>query len=151
MVNHGHVWLGCSRRWRSRHRGDVCDLLVEEGFEAIACASGADAFQAIQQRTPELVILDLQMERSDSDLSVVQLMRLQPATIATPVILYSADGRTLREKQEYLRQQHCTVLEKPFNLHELLSMIESDIPAQAHAVSNGVVVHPQPMLKPSTD
>jgi len=90
------------------------------------------------------------MERSDSDLSVVQLMRLQPATIATPVILYSAHGRTLREKQEYLRQQHCTVLEKPLNLHELLSMIESDIPAQAHAVSNGVVVHSQPMLKPST-
>ena len=128
----------------------VCDLLIDEGFEAIACASGTEAFQAIQTRPPNLVILDLQMERSDSGLSVIQLMRLQTDTIATPVILYSADGRTLREKQDYLRQQYCTVLEKPFGLHELLVMIETHMPAQTYAVGDGSIVHPRPILKPST-
>lgn len=90
------------------------------------------------------------MERSDSGLGIIQLMRLQPATITTPVILYSADGRTLREKQDYLRQQQCTVLEKPFNLHELLALIVAHMPAQTCAVGDVEVAYPQPMLRPST-
>jgi DNA-binding response OmpR family regulator len=51
------------------------------------------------------------------------MMRLDPETVNIPVIVTSADSRTLREKEHNLRAHNCQVLEKPFDLDELLSMV----------------------------
>src|SRR4051812_37712197 len=70
-----------------------------------------------------LVILDMQMEQPDSGLVVLELIRLDPTTEHIPVIKCSADQQFLRAKEDQLRAHRCDVLEKPYSLSELLTLI----------------------------
>jgi len=101
----------------------LMELLTEEGYETLAAFSGADAFQLIRERRPDLVIIDMQIEQRDTGLKVLELMRLGPMTKTIPAIVCSADGRFLHEKEAHLRAHYCEVLEKPFNLGELLAKV----------------------------
>jgi two-component system, OmpR family, response regulator ResD len=98
--------------------------LSDEGYHTVCCFSGKDAFEAVQKDKPQLVILDMQMEKPDAGLDVVQMMRIDPDTATIPVIICSADAVFLREKQHQLKAHGCETLEKPFNLDELLTLIE---------------------------
>jgi two-component system phosphate regulon response regulator PhoB len=102
-------------------------LLAEEGYETVAAFSGTDAFQVIKEQQPDLVIIDMQMEQRDTGLRVLELMRLSPETKTIPAIICSADGRFLHEKALHLRAHHCEILEKPFNLVELLAKVRKFI------------------------
>jgi CheY-like chemotaxis protein len=97
------------------------DLLREEGYITVCCSSGVEAQGVIQREQPDLVICDLQMERRDAGIRVVQDMRRHPATTTTPVILYSADSTSLRQQAADLDDSYCTVFAKPFALDTLLA------------------------------
>jgi CheY-like chemotaxis protein len=101
----------------------LVDLLADEGYAAFSCFSGAEAHEAIQRKKPDLVILDMQMEQLDSGLIVLELIRLDPTTEQIPVIMCSADGQFLREKKDQLQAHRCDVLEKPYTLSELLTLM----------------------------
>jgi CheY-like chemotaxis protein len=96
------------------------ELFTEEGYDTVCCFSGKEAYQAIQRELPDFVILDMQMEQRDAGIIVLSMMRLNPTTVNIPVIICSANGLFLREKQPQLQGYHCDVLEKPFILSELL-------------------------------
>ena len=99
------------------------DLLADEGYQALLCGDGQDAYSLIWREQPDLVILDIRMEGGDVGLKILQLMRLNPATKQLPVIVCSADGRLLEEQQERLRDRGCEMVEKPFDVDELLRKI----------------------------
>jgi len=44
-----------------------------------------------------------------------------------PVIVSSADSRLLREKAELLREKGCEILEKPFNLDDLVTKVDEAV------------------------
>ena len=46
-------------------REPLCRLLKSEGFEVLSAADGTEAFDALQQGTPDLVLLDVMMPRMD--------------------------------------------------------------------------------------
>src|SRR5436190_287660 len=85
------------------------ELLTDEGYQAFICFSGDEAHARIHRETPDLVILDMQMEQRDSGLIVLELLRLDPVTENIPIIMCSADGQFLREKAEQLRAHNCEV------------------------------------------
>ncbi len=100
------------------------DLLQDEGYDTICCYSGKEAYEIIFREMPVFVILDMQMEQVDAGMVALQMMRLNPDMKDIPVLICSADGAFLRSKQEQLQLHRCQVLEKPFDILEVLTIIE---------------------------
>lgn len=107
-------------------------LLGEEGFEVVPCALGVDAHATIARERPDVVLLDLRLEESRTGLAVLEAIRDDPRTRDTAVIMCSGDVYFLREHAEDLRARRCGIIEKPFDITELLAMIRGiTIPATA--------------------
>ncbi len=103
------------------------DVLEDAGYEVSLHREGAQAHPQVKEEQPDLIILDIRMEHPDSGWLVLELLRLDPATADLPVIVCSADTLALKAKDEMLRRQGCEVLEKPFDLDMLLSMVDEKI------------------------
>jgi CheY-like chemotaxis protein len=108
-------------------------LLADEGYPGTFWATGEDAYEMIRDRRPAVVVLDIRMERPDSGLKVLEMVRLDRRTAAIPVIVCSADHAFLREREAHLRSLGCDTLAKPFTLDALLERIAARIgPPAAH-------------------
>ena len=101
------------------------DFLTQEGYRTAIWKEGDMAYAMIKDHKPRLVILDIRMERPDTGWMVLELMRLDPVTARIPVIICSADTQRIREKEAYLREKGCDVLEKPFLLEDLLGKVQA--------------------------
>lgn len=115
------------------------ELLSLEGYRTMIWTEGDTAFEAIRQRMPNLVVLDIRMEHPETGWQVLELLRLDPETVGIPVIVTSADTRTLREKEANLRAHNCQVLEKPFDLDELLLMVRNALAGSGAGEGAGTV------------
>jgi CheY-like chemotaxis protein len=104
--------------------GLMSDLLKDEGYETIPHKVGDTAYAMIRDKQPDLVVLDIRLEHRDSGLVTLDLMRLDPRTAHIPVIICSADARFLRDKEAHFRAKGCLSIEKPFNLEELLALVD---------------------------
>lgn len=103
------------------------ELLTDAGYDVSLYKEGVVAHQQILRNPPELVILDIRMEKPDTGWQVLEMLRLHPATANIPVIVCSADVHQLRSKREMLQQQGYDSLEKPFDLDTLLSIVNQKI------------------------
>jgi len=103
------------------------DLLTEEGYRTAIWKEGDKAYEMIKEHRPVLVVLDIRMEHPDTGWMVLELMRLDPETAHIPVIICSADTQRIREKEAYLREKGCAILEKPFLLADLLEKVSAFI------------------------
>ncbi len=103
------------------------DLLSDEGYETTIMKISSEVFEKIKELQPNLVILDIWMQRADSGWEVLNLIRLDPATAEIPVIVCSTDVRDLEAKEVLLRSLNCDILPKPFNLELLLDKVNEAI------------------------
>jgi DNA-binding NtrC family response regulator len=99
------------------------DLLSLEGYRTIICREGDRAYGMIKETRPDLVILDVRLDHAEQGWTILELVRLDPATAQIPVIVCSADARFLREKATTLHGLRCDTLEKPFDLNTLLEKV----------------------------
>jgi CheY-like chemotaxis protein len=106
----------------------VCDLLNDEGYATLCLYQGVDAHTALKARSPALLILDIWMETATAGLDVLTLLRQDPATADIPVILCSARAQVLADNAERFRAQGCIILEKPFELDELVRLVATFAP-----------------------
>lgn len=104
-------------------------LLREEGYEVSLQIEGDSAYPRIREVRPDLVILDIRMEHPETGWEVLNLLRLDPETTDLPVVVCSADSQFLREKAAHLREKNCDILEKPFDLPDLLNRVEAVVGA----------------------
>ena len=100
------------------------ELLTDESYTTVLLHEGSSAYDMIRKQHPDLVILDLRLEHPEAGWKTLQLLRLDPETNDIPVILCSADTNALREKEDWLKQRDIKVLEKPFNLDDMLKMVK---------------------------
>jgi CheY-like chemotaxis protein len=103
------------------------ELLADEGYQAVCCEKGHEAQCLIRTAQPDVVILDIRLEHPESGLTILELLRLVPATKDIPVIVCSADTPFLRTNEARLRQYQCAILEKPFDVDELFEIISGFI------------------------
>jgi two-component system NtrC family response regulator len=116
---------------------NVSELLVEEGFEAVAASNGVDAVALAKARAPDLVVCDIAMPRMDG-YQVLSALRAHPSTTLLPFIFLSAraERNEVRAGMNLGADDYVT---KPFQLPELLDAIRarlqrvSALNAQAHA------------------
>ena len=65
------------------------------------------------------------MDRAENGWDILNLIKLDPDTEDTPVLVCSADVRALHAQTENFAREDIRSLEKPFNLDALLAHIEA--------------------------
>lgn len=100
-------------------RMDLEIILQEEGYEVFATADGWAALAAIEEKAPDLVLVDLMMPVMDGYSFMAELYR-RGLREQFPVLLVSAAGRA-RDAAAWVMADD--FMEKPFDLDALLARV----------------------------
>jgi CheY-like chemotaxis protein len=101
--------------------------LARAGYCVRCAADGQEAWEAIEQECPDLLITDLQMPRLGG-LELIERLRQRPDTRHLPVIVLSAKGFELKPQELAEKWGVLAVVGKPFSPRELLRLVESAAP-----------------------
>ncbi len=100
----------------------VAIKLRNNGFDVITCENGAQALKIASKAKPNVIVTDFQMPVM-TGLELVENLRKQPDTAEIPVIMLTARGFAIEDRQkEELNISVC--LSKPFSPRELLQSVE---------------------------
>ena len=103
------------------------DLLCAAGYETIRCMRGDEAYALIRTTQPHLILLDLMLERPSAGEQMLGMLQIDPRTKHIPVIICSAYLHTIGSKAQVLQEHGHLLLPKPFDPHELLTMITAQL------------------------
>jgi DNA-binding response OmpR family regulator len=95
-------------------------LLREEGYTVFTADNGTEALRLIDEKTPDLLILDIMMPGMDG----LEVMRRVRRSTNLPIIILSAKGET-SDRVSGLDQGADDYLSKPFEPSELLARVRS--------------------------
>jgi phosphate regulon transcriptional regulator PhoB len=97
--------------------------LSQEGFAVEEAADGAEAFERIGRRSPDLVLLDLMLPRMPG-LELCQRLRAQPETAQLPIIVLTAKGSEL-DRVLGLEMGADDYIVKPFSPREVVARVKA--------------------------
>ena len=96
-------------------------ILNRAGYQVMTATDGVDALEKMQESTPDVMILDIEMPRMDG-FALVRELRRVPETENLPIIMITS--RTANKHREYAMQLGVnTYLGKPYQEDELLQKI----------------------------
>jgi putative two-component system response regulator len=99
------------------------ELLTTAGYEVAEAADGVAALEAIEQRPPDVILLDIMMPRMDG-YEVARRLRATRKTAFIPIVMLTALS-DLASKVRGLEAGADDFLNKPFRRDELLARIRS--------------------------
>ncbi|MFO7460981.1 MAG: response regulator [Desulfatiglandales bacterium] len=106
-------------------------VLESRKFGVRAAYNGKDGYQRIQEKTPDLILLDVMMATDTEGFSLAYKLRNQPAYREIPIIMVTGFTKKMAEegpeKFQHIMGESWPVtqfLEKPIDPEELLSVIE---------------------------
>src|SRR5581483_7693418 len=86
---------------------------------------GNTAYHLLKRHKPNLIILDIRMEQPETGWKVLDLITLDPKINKIPVIICTASAdKITNEKQVWLTEHGIAVMPKPFDIEDMLAMIE---------------------------
>jgi DNA-binding response OmpR family regulator len=113
----------------SRDRGLLAAVLEERGYEVILADSGGAGLIVCHRRTPDAVVLDLNMPGIDGRKVLGQLRTLHPTL---PVVVFSGHSTEAIE-QEMLDLGATALIQKAFSLEHLGAALEEVLPSPNRA------------------
>lgn len=103
----------------------VADLLQDEGYEARCAIDGPAAIEAVKERRPSLIILDIWLGDSRFDgLRVLELVQKDHPDV--PVVMMSGHG-TIETAVDAIKKGAYDFIEKPFKADRMLLVIRRAI------------------------
>ncbi len=102
-------------------RGHLARILVRAGFAALTAADGVEALALAQEKSPDLIVLDVLMPRTDGREVLATLRRRGDWT---PVILLTGVGQS-GTRADALDKGADDYLNKPFDPAELIARIRA--------------------------
>lgn len=105
--------------------GLIADMLEDEGYQVWTRHDGASALIDILSHPPDLLILDIAMPVMVGD-ELLRYLRTHGYE-SLPVVVMTAGLRP----DQYLAQGATAVIAKPFNLLEMLALVERHAPPRA--------------------
>jgi DNA-binding response OmpR family regulator len=106
-------------------------VLTKRGYEVILADNGWTGLMLCHRRTPDAVVLDLNMPGIDGRSILRQLRILHPTL---PVVVFS--GHSTEEiEQEMLNQGATACIQKAFSLDQLGSALQEVLPSPTQADS----------------
>ena len=115
----------------ARDRDLLASVLEERGYEVILADNGGTGLTLCHRRTPDAVVLDLNMPGIDGRSILRQLRILHPTL---PVVVFSG-LKTDEIEQEMLNQGATACIQKAFSLHQLGSALQEVLPFPTQADS----------------
>jgi CheY-like chemotaxis protein len=103
------------------------DFLEDAGYRVLAWPEADGAQALLRGEQPDLLLLDVHMERPEAGRRILELARQDVETAHIPIVVCSADAPFLRRNHAFLHEHAAAVVEKPFDLDALLVVIESAI------------------------
>ena len=97
--------------------------LRNSGFEVQEFGCGRELYQAIRQRAPSLILLDIMLPGEDG-LEILKNLRSDRATAKVPVIMLTAKSTEL-DKVKGLDLGADDYMTKPFGVMELISRVKA--------------------------
>jgi CheY-like chemotaxis protein len=96
---------GRAGQWTMLFVDDDVDFLAAQeayfgsrGHEVHAAESGADALETLETLTPDIIFLDLMMERYDSGFRLAYELRKREALAGVPIVMLSGVARETGER-----------------------------------------------------
>lgn len=96
-------------------------LMKRENYDVRVARDGEAALQAIDEKCPDLILLDVMMPRRDG-YSVCQRIRANPAWKGLRIIMLTAKGRDI-EREKGLALGADDYITKPFSTRDLLKLV----------------------------
>ncbi len=100
------------------------EVLTDDGYEAHRFPGGAADYPRVRDLAPDAIILDIRMEDPRTGWDLLARMRRDDVLGTTPIIVCSGDLPLLRERAEDLERLGAAVLAKPFDLDDLLTLLD---------------------------
>lgn len=103
---------------------DLVRMMLEwqGGYRVLGAGDGEEALQRARSDSPDLILLDVRMPRKNG-LDALHDLKADPALASVPVIMLSV-VTTYPEVQSALRQGAVAYLPKPFELKEMVRLVE---------------------------
>ncbi len=117
-------------------RESVKEYLQDSGFDVQVASNATDAWQILQQKTPDLVISDIMMPKVDGYQFLKQL-REDPRFKTLPVVFLTARGMTSDRILGYQAGVDA-YLSKPFDPDELVAIVENLLDRRAPTAEESV-------------
>src|SRR5579864_4854532 len=99
--------------------GLIAGLLRQEGYRAVRAWDTQEALRLARGRTPDLVLLDLNLAYPDG-LDVLRLVRGNEATRRAPIVLVAGGELTLSTEESNLVD---SIVQKPFDIDIMLNAV----------------------------
>lgn len=118
-----------------------------EGHEVTGFDGDETTFDEIIESAPELIIVDLRIAGDAmKGWDLLALARADDALRTVPLIVCSADAKTLRERADELRAVgHIWTLEKPFSIDQLTTLVDEVMsPRETVEADGGTAVRSTP-------
>ncbi len=98
-------------------------LMQDAGYEVVSARDGVDALGVVHSRTPDIVLVDLEMPRMDG-LQLTSALRNQAATKATPVVMITS---RFTDRHRLLAEEAGVnaFLTKPYSEEHLLNTMQA--------------------------
>ncbi len=96
-------------------------LIKQAGYEVRIARDGDAALKAIEERLPDLVLLDVMMPKRDG-FDVCETIRANPVWKDVPIIMLTAKGRDI-EREKGLALGADAYITKPFSTRDALDQI----------------------------
>ena len=106
-------------------------LLQREGFDVVTAKDGVDALQVLEEQTPDIILLDIEMPRMDG-FEFTRTMKAEPKNAHIPIIMITS--RTAEKHRNRAAELGVDLyLGKPYQEEELLRTLRDilSVPAPA--------------------
>ena len=114
--------------------------LKKAGYEVETAANGREALDAVQAKRPDLIVLDVMMPVMDG-FEALQVLKADEATNSIPVVMLTANAEDKDVMKGWQSGAHA-YLNKPFNLRELLTFVQTILADEAQAGGKNYEVTP---------
>ena len=105
-----------------KNRKLIRDLLQAKGYQTIESESAEDGLRLAEEKTPALILMDIQLSGMDGITAMKQL-KAAPNTKTIPIIAITASAMT-NNREAMLAEGFDGYQIKPFNLKEFLADVD---------------------------
>ena len=108
-------------------------VLHDFGYHTVVLTSGDGVVEALKQANATAAIVDLHLHSASAQggLDVLAHLAHDAVLCALPVLICTADARALQRHEAQFAAAGYAVLEKPFELAELLAWLNKRVPLAA--------------------
>jgi DNA-binding response OmpR family regulator len=99
-------------------------LLEQEDHEVVLSGMPILKVSEVEQIRPDLIILDIIFGDQKTGWQMLQMLKMKRSTASIPIIVCTAALREVQEQEGYLISQGIRVLYKPFDIDNLLTLID---------------------------